>query len=79
MSVKIEAYGTACDDCVIAIANDDYTGMDDQRATEVASALEAIGRYLIVGDELGCMAGGCDVCGWMGYGNMHIVLAEEVA
>lgn len=64
--------GRACDDCVIAIANDDYTGMSDERAAEVSFAIASINEYLIIGDDLGFCWQGCDVCGGLA-GNMHEV------
>ena len=62
--------GTCCDDCVQAIANDDYTGMDDAREQEVRAGLERIGEYLIVGDEYGFSWRRCDVCDGLA-GNRH--------
>ena len=64
--------GSCCDDCVQAIANDDYTGMDDQREAEVRAGIDRIGQYLTVGDEEGFSWQGCDVCGGLA-GNRHEV------
>jgi Holliday junction resolvase-like predicted endonuclease len=74
MSIKFEVFGVACIDCVMAIANDDYTGMEDAREAEVRAGLEQAG-YLIVGDEVGFTWGRCDVCG-SGGGDKHEVLCE---
>ncbi len=64
--------GGACDDCVIAIANDDYTGMDDETEARVRKGLERIGEWLVVGDELGFEHSRCAVCGDL-PGNRHQV------
>lgn len=43
-----------CDDCTIAIANADYSGMDEETAFNVKDGicgLEKNGLYLVIGDE----------------------------
>lgn len=65
----------ACDDCAIAIANGDYTGMDG--ATEQC-VKDALGRWakqgcLVVGEELGFSWHGCDICDSDLGGNVHQV------
>jgi hypothetical protein len=74
MSIKFEVFGLACVDCVIAIANDDYSALTPKRVAEVRAGLEQAG-YLIVGDEVGHTWGKCDVCG-SGGGDKHEVLCE---
>lgn len=65
--------GTCCDDCTVAIANDDYTGMDDGRAKEVADAIEAINQPLVIGDQTDEFSWSrCDICG-SGGGSRHAV------
>lgn len=54
--------GGACGNCVIAIANDDYSGMSDAEETETRAGLERIGQYLVVGDETGFSWRACVVC-----------------
>jgi len=70
----------ACDDCTIAIANDDYTGMDDATKAQVKAGLERWSRegWLVVGDEHGFSSQGCDICnrGWAG--NKHSVTVLSV-
>ena len=53
---------SACVDCVVAIANDDYTGMDNEREAEVRAALEKH-EYAYGGEELGFSWAPCGVCG----------------
>ena len=74
-------YGLACDDCVQAIANDDYTGIDyyssseaetDARIAEIKAGIEAVPGYLVVGNEYGFHWDTCDVCGCLA-GNRHAV------
>jgi len=73
----IEEYGLACDDCIIAIANDDYTGMTDARADEVRAAISNVGGWLIAGDETNTDFFSCDVCGSRGFGDAHIVFIDK--
>lgn len=59
-----EQYGHACDDCVIAIANDDYSGLLDFRAREIRAGIAAAPGYLVVGDDRDEFSfSPCDVCG----------------
>ena len=62
----------ACDDCVIAIANDDYSGMDETQAAATRTGLQEIGRMLIVAEEQGFSHRPCVVCGGLA-GNRHAV------
>jgi len=64
--------GEACDDCTIAIANDDYSGMDEETAARVQSGIARVGQYLIVGEELGFSWRACTICGGLA-GNRHAV------
>jgi hypothetical protein len=70
-----EVYGVACDDCVSAIANDDYTGMSDEQEASTRAGIARIGKWLIVGEELGFVKRGCDVCRSRCHGNKHSVSA----
>lgn len=53
----------ACD-CTIAIANDDYSGMDDEIEARVKAGLDRIAKigYPVIGDEAGFTHQGCDCC-----------------
>lgn len=57
---------TACVDCLMAIANADYTGMDLTRETAVRSGLQRLandGLELWIGDEHDAFSRTpCDVC-----------------
>jgi hypothetical protein len=66
-------HGLACDDCVMAIANDDYSGMSDVKASLTREGIARIGRHIVVGEEYGFSWRGCDVCGVNLGGNKHIV------
>jgi hypothetical protein len=68
----IELTGGACDDCVIAIANDDYSGMDDKQELATRRGIERINEHLIVGDEQGFSWRSCAVCKGLA-GNRHAV------
>lgn len=74
-------HGLACIDCVMAIANDDYSGMSDVRASLVREGIERIGRHIVVAEEYGFTWRGCDVCGVNVAGDKHVVgyLREGVA
>lgn len=74
-------HGLACIDCVMAIANDDYSGMSDVKASLVREGIERIGRHIIVAEEYGFTWRGCDVCGVNVAGDKHVVgyLREGVA
>lgn len=62
--------GLACDDCVIAIANDDYSGMDDKQEKATKDGIDRLGKWLIVGEEYGFSWRRCDVCDGLA-GNRH--------
>lgn len=67
--------GACCDDCYIAIANDDYSGISDERKNVVARAIwsyHAFDKHLIVGDDLGFSWQWCDICDGLA-GNRHAV------
>lgn len=55
-----------CSDCLMAIANCDYSGMDEQteQAVRLGTArLEQNGNYLVIGDkEFGFSSRRCDCC-----------------
>jgi hypothetical protein len=68
----IELNGGACSDCTIAIANSDYSGMDDAQEQATRAGIEAIGQYLIVGDEMGFCHDRCVICGGLA-GDRHKV------
>ncbi len=54
----------ACIDCTVAIANDDFTGLSDELETSVRAGIARLSKqgYLVIGDELGFVDAGCDVC-----------------
>jgi len=65
MSLQVIADGLrACADCALAIANDDYSGMDDEREDQVRTAVHHLytDGYPVIGDELGFSWQGCDCC-----------------
>ena len=64
--------GSCCDDCVQGIANDDYTGMDDETEKRVREGIESAPGWLVVGDEEGFSWRKCDVCDGLA-GNRHKV------
>jgi hypothetical protein len=72
--------GLCCQDCTMAIANDDYTGMSDEQEAATRAGIERIGEYLIVGEEYGFSWQRCDVCDGLA-GDRHEVgyLAESEA
>lgn len=60
--------GTCCDDCCSAIANDDYTGMDDETQSRVRDGIQKAPGYLVIGEEEGFSWRLCDICGGLaGY------------
>ncbi len=65
----------ACQDCVIAIANDDYSGMDDKQEAKTRKGIESWGvkGYLVVGEEVGFTHDGCDICDDNLAGDKHMV------
>ena len=75
----VSILGGACEDCTVAIANDDYSGMDDETEQRVRAGIKKIGQWLIVGEETGFTWRDCGVCGGLA-GNRHEVgYLEEVA
>lgn len=68
----IELNGRACDDCTIAIANDDYSGMNMEQVLATSAGLMRLNKNLVIGDELGFEHSKCAVCGGLA-GNRHQV------
>src|SRR4051812_23875003 len=68
----IKLNGGACSDCIQAIANDDYSGIDDATEALVRRGIERIGQHLIVGEEQGFSWMPCAVCGGLA-GDRHEV------
>jgi hypothetical protein len=54
--------GGCCGDCLIAIANDDYSGMSDEQEARTKAGIKRIGHYLVPGEEIGFTHSGCAVC-----------------
>jgi hypothetical protein len=73
MAMEYVHLGGACGDCTLAIANDDYSGIDASQEQETRAGLARIGQSLIVGDELGFRRSGCCVCRRELAGNKHEV------
>ena len=66
----------ACADCYIAVANADYTGMDDDTAERVAAAVAALPPFATVGDDITDFGTSpCEVCGSRLAGSRHEVFA----
>lgn len=67
----------ACQDCTIAIANDDYSGMDDATEARVKAGIERLAGYAVIGDEVGFSWRGCDCCldGLGGHKHTFSILA----
>jgi hypothetical protein len=77
-AIEVVELGGACEDCVMAIANDDYTGMSEAREAEVRDAVESKSRrgYLVIGERTGFNHNPCAICG--GYaGERHEVWRHE--
>lgn len=62
MAMEYVELGRACVSCYIAIANDDYSGMDESQAQQTRQGLKRIGHSLIPGHELGFSWSTCCVC-----------------
>lgn len=68
-----------CEDCVQAIANDDYSGLDyhysepesTQRMEAIQAGIAGLGGYAVIGDEAGFSHRGCGCCGSNLGGNRH--------
>lgn len=71
--MKYEEIGLCCEYCSIAIANDDYTGMDDETELRIRAGIWNHGPNLIVGEDQGFCRQGCDICGDGLGGNKHTV------
>jgi len=75
----VSILGGACEDCVSAIAYDDYSGMDDETEQRVRAAIKKIGQWLIVGEETGFTHRDCGVCGGLAGDRHEVGYLEEVA
>lgn len=52
-----------CIDCLMIIANDDASGMDDATEARIRSAIARINGYIVCGDETDEFSHNrCDVC-----------------
>ena len=68
-----------CTDCTMAIANDDYTGLDyhygpaesERREAEIRAGIASMGGYPVIGDEYGFSWRPCDCCGTELGGDRH--------
>ena len=87
MSVKVIADDLLiCGDCIQAIANDDYSGLDyyygpeeaEKRMKAIQEGIANLGGYPVVGEEYGFSWQGCDCCGSNLGGDKHYccVLSE---
>ena len=66
-----------CSDCLSAIANDDYSGLDDSREREVRAAI-ARHHWLVAGtEEYGFSWTPCDVCQSSLGGDRHQAYEER--
>ena len=65
MAQVIEDGLLACEDCAVAIANGDFTGMDDKTEARVKAGLEQLSTrgYAVTGEDCGFTWRGCDCCG----------------
>ena len=62
-----------CDDCTVAIASGDYSGMDTATEARVRRGYESLFRrgYAVIGEDLGFMHHSCDCCLVATAGNRH--------
>ena len=61
----------ACDDCTLAIASGDYSGMTPERKRDVRAGYENLFRrgYAAMGGDYGYSRRPCDCCGTEQSGN----------
>jgi hypothetical protein len=62
---------SVCADCLIAIANGDYSGMTEERAREVKAGIAARSHLVSGTAELGFSWTPCDVCHSTLHGDRH--------
>lgn len=68
--------GVACDDCTIILANDDDSGMSEERANEVRTAIHLHDENLVIGDQTDDFSWeACDVCKSHLAGSRHEVIS----
>lgn len=70
-----------CGSCLVALANDDYSDMDDSEEAQVKSGLawleEQHDRVIPDGEELGFSWHDCESCGALA-GNRYLVVCFDV-
>jgi hypothetical protein len=71
-----EPDGYCCDDCAIAAANNDYSGMDDKQEAATRAGLKRLGTWVVTGKEVGFMHSRCDICNGL-PGNRHEFFLPE--
>lgn len=86
----VEPDARVCVDCLMAIANDDYSGLDyhydeakaEKRMEEIQTGIWSLsdeGKYhLAVGEDEGFSWSGCDCCGSGLGGERHGVYLIEI-
>lgn len=84
MPVKFK--GVVCSDCIQAIANDDYTGLDyydepkaaERREKEIRAGLAALGPNVVTSGEFEEFSSDeCDCCGTHLAGERHGIAVLE--
>lgn len=70
---------SVCTDCLIVIANGDYSGMDDKREQEVKAGIARCDALSAGTDEYGFSWRPCEVCHSQLGGDRHQAWEEIVA
>jgi hypothetical protein len=71
--------GGACEDCTIAIANDDYSGMDAATEAKVRAGIARVNQHLVIGDNIGFTHAPCAVCGGLAGDRHEVCYLAETA
>lgn len=69
-----------CQDCLMVIANNDWTGIDDSDIKRVKAGIEAIEGYACPGDsekDEDFSWRGCDCCNGLAGSRHHIVILGD--
>jgi hypothetical protein len=74
----VELRSGACEDCAVAIAIADYSGMSVEQAAKTRAGIARINKHLVIGEELGFAHSRCAVCNGL-PGHRHQVGYLEVA
>lgn len=79
MAMRVKEELAVCQDCLMVIANGDYSGIAEEDLARVTKATDALGRYACAdGDDLGFSWRPCECCEGLAGDRYKVVILEPV-